>query len=109
MPEEGVAIHRFSKISSCAIRPLMVNNGPYGGMSQMVWTDALYLRDFTQFERLAAAKLLKLAVILHEVYGSIDMAHRALEAYDSTQGTDLAARYRNEILGATQLAGGQGA
>jgi hypothetical protein len=102
------------------LETLVRRYGPGGDF----WTDKPYYEPITAWQiwnepNLKAywkrpnpkeyAKLLKAAVVLHEAYGSIDMAHHALAAYDSTQGTDLAARYRSEILGATQLAGGQGA
>ena len=104
MREQGFVIHKFGAMHSRVVYPLVVNQSAYSGLSQLIWADAIYLRDFTAFAKLPPAKLLKLAIVLHDAYGSIDMAHHALVSYDSTQGTDLAARYRREIIGATQFA-----
>jgi hypothetical protein len=51
------------------------------------------VKDFMQFDRLAAAQLLKLAVILHETYQSIDLAALALSVFDSKEGTALQPAY----------------
>lgn len=51
----------------------------------MLWGDAVYVRDFMAFGRLPPAALLKLACILHESYGSFDLAAVALEAHDGRQ------------------------
>jgi FkbM family methyltransferase len=62
-------------------------------VSQMLWCDAVYVRDFTAFDRLAADQLLKIAAILHEDYGSYDFACFALGSYDRKTGSDLQASY----------------
>jgi len=52
-------------------KPLLVNNDVNTAMSQMLWGDAVYVRDFMAFDRLAPVALLKLACIVHECYGSL--------------------------------------
>jgi hypothetical protein len=58
-----------------------------------MWGEAVYVRDFRAFDRLPAEALLKIAVILHENYGSTDLAARALSAHDKAAGADLTDRY----------------
>jgi hypothetical protein len=62
-------------------------------VSQMLWCDAVYVRDFLAFDRLAADQLLKIAAILHEDYASYDFACLALASYDRKTGSDLQASY----------------
>lgn len=57
------------------------------------------MRDFTKLERYSDADLLKAAVILADVYRSVDLAHLLLIAYDARRGTALAPRYHEAMLG----------
>ncbi|MBX9702046.1 MAG: FkbM family methyltransferase, partial [Acetobacteraceae bacterium] len=58
---QGFRLHRFLPLVSRALRPVLVNNDPYAGLSQLVWTDAVFLRDparpdlFTDRQLLAGA------------------------------------------------------
>jgi FkbM family methyltransferase len=61
--------------------------------SQMLWCDAVYVRDFLAFERLAADQLLKIAAIMHEDFASYDLACFALASYDRKTGSELQASY----------------
>ena len=65
-------------------------------LSQWLWGDAVYVRDFMQFEALPPTALLKLAAILHE--NSLDLAAVALEAYDRMRGSQLQPRYLQELI-----------
>jgi hypothetical protein len=68
-------------------------------LSQILWGDAVYVRDFMQFDRLAGAGLLKLATILHENYRSFDLAAFALAAYDRQNTSSLQDRYLRKLAG----------
>jgi hypothetical protein len=48
---------------------------------------------------LDAASLLKTALILHEVYGSYDLAQHALEHHDRRTGSGLQMRYLERLSG----------
>ncbi len=62
-------------------------------MSQTLWADAVYVRDFMAFDALAPEALLKIATICHENYRSYDLVGVALEEYDRKMGTDLQMGY----------------
>jgi hypothetical protein len=62
-------------------------------VSQWLRGDAIYVRDFMTFDQMAPAALLKLVAILHEDYGSFDLAGVALEADDKVTGSQLQPRY----------------
>jgi hypothetical protein len=78
----------------------VVDNDRDKGLSQMLWSEAIYVKSFLDFGRLDPAKLLKLAVILHEVYGSYDLCALALRHYDARQATAHAAAYVQRLVGA---------
>jgi FkbM family methyltransferase len=90
---QGFMFHRFLGIAGRTYSPLMVNGDPNAALSQMLWSDAVYVPDLARFDDLEPKALLKLAALLHEVYGSLDLCHVALAAYDRKCATSCAARY----------------
>lgn len=93
---QGFAFHTLVP-SGRTFKPVVVNNDPNGWARQIIWADAVYIRDFMMFAELAPDALLKLAVILHEVYQSMDLAAFALEAHDRQAGGRLQAQYLHRL------------
>lgn len=92
--EHGFLIHKFEGIFGRQMRPVVVNNDPYSPLSQILFAEAaVYVRNFMEFDRLPAPKLINLACILHTVYGSYDLCALALESVDRLTGTGLRDRY----------------
>jgi len=85
--ERGFVFHRFEPLVSKIVAPLLFNNDIYAAYKQVFWADAVFIRDFTKFSALSPQQLLKLAVILHDVYGSYDLVLRALMEYDGRGNT----------------------
>lgn len=90
-------LHKMSSMGR-AFKPLVVHNNPNASMSQWLWGDAIYVRDFMRFDELAPAALLKLACILHENYRSFDLAAVAVESYDRRMGTQLQRDYLTRLV-----------
>ena len=90
---EGFMFHRLFPAVTRVVRPLLVNNDIYAGMSQLFWADALFIRDITRLYVLSDVQLLKLGKILHDCYGSIDIVLRLLTEYDRRTGAALASAY----------------
>jgi len=65
----------------------------WAALSQSLWGDAVYVRDFMTFDTLSPEALLKIAVICHENYSSYDLAGVALEEYDRKMRTGLQMDY----------------
>ncbi|HEX3732461.1 MAG TPA: FkbM family methyltransferase [Mycobacteriales bacterium] len=96
----GFVLHRFFPAVSRVVRPLLLNDDLYAGLSQLVWADAIFIKDLSRLEALSDAQLLKTARILHDCYQSVDVALYLLTEYD---------RRTQESLGKAYLAGLQGA
>jgi FkbM family methyltransferase len=90
---QGFMFHRFLGLSGRTYSPLIINGDPNAPLSQMLWSDAVYVPDFARLDRLVPSSLLKLAALLHEVYGSFDLCHVVLVAYDRQCATSYAGRY----------------
>lgn len=89
----GYVFHHFSPLVSRAVKPALIRNDIYAELNQIFWADAVFIRDFSRFQTLTPDQLKNTAVILHDAYGSWDVAHRALMAHDAQAGTDLAGQY----------------
>lgn len=93
MRKAGFLFHKFAGIAGRTFQPLVVNHDVNQMLSQMLWADAVYVKDFMAFDQLSAEKLLKTAVILHVLYSSFDLALQALLAYDAKAGSKLGSVY----------------
>jgi FkbM family methyltransferase len=93
----GFIFHRFWPAArSRTIRPMLVNNDIYKGLSQIVDADAVFIRDFTRLDRLNDRALLRMALTMHDVYRSFDVVLRLLMEFDRRCGSALASRYAGD-------------
>jgi FkbM family methyltransferase len=100
----GLQVHKFFEMRGHVLKPLAVNGDLHGPLSQVFWADVIFIKDITHLDRLRPEQLLKLAIILHDVYGSLDVAHLMLEAYDRASGTALAPVYLDSLINVPQAA-----
>src|SRR5207237_7981616 len=96
--EHNFVLHKLIDVGGRAFRPWVLNGNPYVAMSQLLWADAVFVRDFTKLEHWSDVQLLKAAVVLHEVYHSCDLVHRLLSEHDRRHSTGLAPRYAQHVL-----------
>lgn len=89
----GFVLHRFFPTVSRAVQPMMVGNDPYAGLGQLVWADAVFIRDLTRLDALSDRQLLTSAALLHDAYGAYDIAFRLLADHDRRSGAALAGAY----------------
>ena len=61
--------------------------------SQHLFADAVYIRPIASWTGLSSDRLIKLALILHQVYGSADFCSSLLAIYDRREGTDFFEQY----------------
>lgn len=102
---QGLVLHKISGMKGATFRLPGVDVELPGAVNQMMWGEAVYIRDFMKLGELPAAALLKLAVILHENYDSCDLAAVVLEAYDRKAGTTLTDHYVHCLFGDTDPPG----
>ena len=95
----GFFLHRFLPIVSRVFKPLLLGHDPYAGLSQILWTDAVYVRKFTALDAFSDEQLLKTARIAHEAYGSFDLCGMLLHAHDGRRGGGLYERYLSHFGG----------
>ena len=96
--------HRFFPTVSRVIQPMLVNQDIYAGMSQTVWADAIFVRDFTRLELLNDAQLLRMARIMHDCYKSYDLVLHLLLEHDRRTGGRLGPTYLAALTGGAKAA-----
>ncbi|MBR0652493.1 FkbM family methyltransferase [Roseomonas terrae] len=89
----GFVLHRFFPTVSRVVQPMMVNGDPYAGLGQLVWADAVFIRDLTRIGALSERQLLAMAAILHDAYAAYDIVFRLLEEHDRRTGGSRADAY----------------
>jgi FkbM family methyltransferase len=101
--QQGFILHHFNRLHSLMIKPLVLQlprevkvtdqSGQHDGISQLFFADAIFIRDFTKTESIDKDKLLKLCLILHDMYKSFDMVLNLLLRFDSRFNTQLSQAY----------------
>jgi FkbM family methyltransferase len=66
--------------------------------SQQLWADAVYIRPVTAWNTLSGIQILKLAVILDQIYASADFCACLVGIYDRREGTDFFGRYAGAVI-----------
>lgn len=82
----GFQFHRFLGFGSRSFKPFLSMDNASATGSQQLWADAVYVRDFMKLGELGAKQLMKLAVILNDVIGSVDMCLFVLRELDRRGG-----------------------
>ena len=95
----GFVIHRFEPLVGRDFKPLLFGTDPYIGHSQLLWADAIFVRDFTRLDRLDPGQLLRLAVILHDCYRSHDLVLFLLREYDRRTGAIYGDTFFKSVTG----------
>jgi hypothetical protein len=98
--ERGFAFHKFTALGGRSFKPLVIGNDANDPLSQMLSADAGYVPEVAALERLPPEKLLKLAVVMHEVYGSYDLTALALRHFDAQTEGGLWPAYVRRLTGA---------
>jgi FkbM family methyltransferase len=93
----GYQFHTFNGFGGRTFKPLISNGNINQPRRQVLWSDAIYVKDFLRFDEQPLDKLKKLAVLLHEVIQSADLCHLVLQSIDARSNCDYAPRYLHAL------------
>ncbi len=96
---QGFLIHAIPGLAGRPFKPLVLNNDANRYLNQVLWADVTYVKDFTRLAMLDSEQLIRMAVILHEVYESFDLAALCFQHYDAKMKTKLWGVYMQRLLG----------
>ena len=95
---QGFCFLRFASTQGRPFKPLQSAGNPSNASSQMLWGDAVYVRDLRQLERWSDRQLQAAAFLLHEVHEACDLTALLLHELDRRQSTDLANFYLAAVM-----------
>ena len=99
---QGFQFHTFNGFGGRAFKPVLPNNDVNTPVRQMLWSDAIYVRDWMRLSALPEPKLIKYAVLAHDVLQSFDLAHYVLLELDRRTGKALAPAYLQRLSTAAE-------
>lgn len=99
----GFVLHKLIDVGGRGIRPMHRGQTPFAAISQLLWADAVFVRDFTKLELYGEAELIKAAIILHHVYFSYDLVMHLLRELDRRQNGDAERAYLSALGQAKDL------
>jgi FkbM family methyltransferase len=76
----GFLPHSVTGTKIWPIAPMVVGDTPNRGIRQLLETDMVYVRDFTNPDAMAAEQWKHLALVAHHCYGSYDLALKSILA-----------------------------
>jgi FkbM family methyltransferase len=100
---QGFLLHKLIDVAGRCFRPFQMPNNAYLPLSQMLWADAVFVRDFTRLSQFDDPDLLRSAAILHDVYCSYDLVYLLLSAHDERNHTTFKEGYLKKVSGVTDL------
>jgi len=94
--DHGFVLHKLIDIAGRPFRPFSPPN-PFLPVSQVLWADAIFVRDFTRLDKYTDDGLLKAVAVLDLVYGSYDLAALLLGEFDRRSQSRLRERYLDAL------------
>lgn len=89
----GFMLHRFWPLKSRTVAPMLINGDIYFGLGQVFDADAVYIPAFDRWPGLSSPKLARLAMMIHDLYGSFDVAYAVLTELDRRESSQSAPGY----------------
>ena len=86
--QNNFMFNKFVGIAGRTLKPTIFNNDP-NVPSQLMWSDAIFIKHIEKIQGLSSEKLLKLS-LLAAIYNSLDLTFFCLSIYDKNNSTTLA-------------------
>lgn len=99
MRDRGFVLHKLIDMAGRGLAPIQNPSSPRLPVSQVLWADAIFVRDYFDLQPWSYKELIKAATILHDVYRSFDLVHHLLAEIDRRSNKGLADRYRAHLEG----------
>jgi len=91
--KNGFVFHKFLDVSGRGLEPVVHPDNPFLPISQILWADAIFIKNYFDLSSFSDNQLLKAAVILNDVYRSYDVVHALLSEYDQRSNATTAEIY----------------
>jgi FkbM family methyltransferase len=94
---QGFCLLRYSYTMGRPFKPWQHAGNPTSAISQMLWGDAIYVRDFRKLAQWTDRQLQAAAFILHTLYDAFDLVHLILKEIDMRHASELASLYQTVL------------
>jgi FkbM family methyltransferase len=91
LSQHDLMFHKFIGFGGRALKPIVINNDA-NNPSQLIWSDAIFIRHVNAIPHSSDHQLLKLSV-LAAVYNSPELSYHCLAHYDQRNGTTLSTEF----------------
>jgi len=95
----GFMLHSINGPACRALRPFKITKETSPMLRQVLWMDAIYVPTLERIAALTPERLLKLAMLTHDVYRSADLTAYVLQCHDAQTGKDLWGWYIQRLTG----------
>ncbi|MBM5816012.1 MAG: FkbM family methyltransferase [Cyanobacteria bacterium K_Offshore_surface_m2_239] len=95
---QGFAFLQFSSLQGRPFLPLRKAENPYQPISQTLWGDAVYVRDFRRREQWSLHQLKAAVFVLHELYQAYDLVSLLLAEVDRREEGAWQSLYLTSLL-----------
>ena len=95
---QGFCFLRFEYTTGRPFKPLKRADSPHAAISQMLWADALYIRDFRRLDLWSEHQLRAGSFILHEAYEAYDFTFLILQELARRGAGELSSWYASALM-----------
>ena len=99
--QQGFLMHRILGFGTRAFKPLVFNNDVNTG-SQQLWSDVVFVRDFTRLDLLSERQLLSYIVTMYEIYKAFDITAHLFDELGKRRGKELKESYIKWLVSANK-------
>lgn len=85
----GFNFHTMMDFKKRAYRPLVINGDVRNGINQICTVDVIYFASWERLYSLEPNKLIKLAIILDQIYKSYDLAQAVLKIHEERESSSV--------------------
>lgn len=94
----GFCFLRFNHTMGRPFKPLQSTSSPYQPISQVLWGDAIYVRDFRKIDEWNKHQLKAAAFTVHEAFKAYDLTVHILKELDRRDNSFLTVCYISTVL-----------
>lgn len=90
--------HTFLGYQGRSFKPFRNPEHALGAFNQWLWGEACYVKNWMNLAALPEIKLIKLAILLHDLIKSYDLAHLVMSELDRRTGSNCAPDYAKWLI-----------
>jgi len=97
LEQNGFVLHYFSNLNKRGFKPYFTDQLPFGSKNHLLQVDAVFIRNYDQWDYLPVTYLKEMAFILHALYKSYDLVTLLLKYIDERDSSNLMSQYIKKV------------